>query len=151
MGGPGQRHGALRLPLIGSGRSAKIAQESGKLITFRVTAKPIGVNQSYAPARWGNRHGFRLTPEGKGYRLFVAAAALKAMRGRSRLTGNCHVKLVFRYHENRHDIDGPIKLTLDALEGIVYRNDRQVTRLSVAISTEGTSEECVDVAIRTTR
>lgn len=33
----------------------------------------------------------------------------------------------------RLDVDAPIKITLDALEGVAYANDRQVTRLSAEI------------------
>lgn len=101
-------------------------------VRFAVPVAPLGVNRAYAPARWGKRHGFRLTPEGQAFKDAIAFAGRRAMRGAEAITGEVEVRLLFVYPSRRNDIDGPAKLTLDALEhGRVYGNDRQVSRLVV--------------------
>lgn len=57
------------------------------------------------------------------------------------LAGNVAVALVLhprltktgRASQTRLDVDGGIKITLDALQGLAYANDKQVTRLSAQI------------------
>ncbi len=100
-------------------------------INLSADVKPIGVNRAYAPARWGKRHGFRKTTEADGYQTVLQIAARRAMRGRPLLVGMLAARIRFVHTNNRSDIDGPIKLSLDALEGVVYSNDRQVRRLEV--------------------
>jgi Holliday junction resolvase RusA-like endonuclease len=93
--------------------------------------KPLGVNAAYKPVRWGKRSGFAKTDEANAYALRLQLAARQAMRNRDLLSGSLAVRIVFVHPDNRSDIDGPIKLTLDALEGFVYANDRQVRSLQV--------------------
>lgn len=98
-------------------------------IRFTVPVRPIGVNAAYAPARWGRRHGFRKTDAAVQYSTLLQLAARRAMRGRDPFSGHCEVRLLFVYPDNRSDVDGAVKLSLDALEGCVYWDDRQVVRL----------------------
>lgn len=101
------------------------------MIHFTVPMRPIGTNHAYAPARWGSRHGFRLTDVGQAYKAAVQGAARRAMRGRDLLDGEVEVRLLLAYPDRRSDIDGPIKLTLDAMQGAVYANDRAISGLTV--------------------
>ena len=96
-----------------------------------VPHRPPGVNVAYAPGRWGKRHGFIKTPVANEYADRIKLAARRAMRGKPPIEGRCLARLLFVHPDERADTDGPVKLTLDALEGIVYRNDRQARRLEV--------------------
>lgn len=98
-------------------------------IAFVVKMRPIGVNHAYVPARWGSRHGMRMTEIGHAYKATVHAAARRAMRGRAFLEGSLAATIRFFYPDNRSDIDGAIKPTLDAMQGAVYANDRAVRLL----------------------
>lgn len=76
------------------------------------------------------RHGVFLTKEAKD---FKKALNLLAKSTRPILIkGDCRVKLVFTSKSNRRlDIDNGLKLTLDALEGAFYENDKQIIELIV--------------------
>jgi Holliday junction resolvase RusA-like endonuclease len=51
-------------------------------------------------------------------------------------------------YNTRHDVDGVgVKLILDAMQGHVYANDRQVKRLTVAVCKDGTKRARVDVVV----
>lgn len=48
------------------------------------------------------------------------------------LTGNVTVNIIHYFKNKVHgDIDAYIKILLDAMEGVVYENDKQITELSV--------------------
>lgn len=96
-------------------------------IRFAVPVKPYGVNGTY---RIGKGRMFR-SPEAEQYRTALQLGAKRAMRRRPLLTGHVEVRVWFVYPDNRSDIDGAIKGTLDAMNGIVWTDDRQVIRLEV--------------------
>ena len=71
-----------------------------------------------------------LTQEGKDYKdtvagLCVAAGILKP------LVGNVELDIYEYRPQERGDIDGPLKLILDSIQGYVYTNDAQVRRMTV--------------------
>jgi Holliday junction resolvase RusA-like endonuclease len=101
------------------------------IVQFTVPIAPLGVNNAYEPARWGKRHGFKKSDEARVYQEQIAFRAKVAMRSMPPFTGRCRVVLTLFYPDDRSDIDGSIKLNLDALQGVVYRNDRQIRRLVV--------------------
>lgn len=100
-------------------------------VAFTADVPPLGTNHAYRPARWGRRHGFTKTDEAHAYQEQLRVAARRAMAGRAPFAGACDVVLRFVFPANRGDIDGPVKLTLDALQGVAIVNDRQVQAFRV--------------------
>ena len=97
-------------------------------IRFCVPLSPVSVNQGY---RVGRGRMFK-SPAAVAYQQGIALAGKRAMRGKEPMTGSLEVRLLFVYSTERNDIDGAIKPTLDAMQGSVYGNDRQVRALKVA-------------------
>lgn len=67
--------------------------------------------------------------EARAYRARCQTAAL-AQRVQV-LEGDVEVSGTVYFENRRRDLDGAIKVLLDALEGICYANDRQVWKLSL--------------------
>lgn len=97
------------------------------MIRFCLPRAPCGVNATY---RTGKGRWFK-SPEAAAYRSALQLVAKRAMRGAPPMDGELEVRLLFAYPTRRNDVDGAIKPTLDALEGIAYGNDRQVGALKV--------------------
>lgn len=72
-----------------------------------------------------------MNAEGSEFKDRVTGFARKAMRGRSSTDATVSVTIDIWFKTLRNDLDGPVKLILDSLEGVVYENDRQVVALSV--------------------
>ncbi|HET9554918.1 MAG TPA: RusA family crossover junction endodeoxyribonuclease [Anaeromyxobacteraceae bacterium] len=98
------------------------------MISFTCDAKPVSTNASYIRSKQGR---LCKTPEAVAFCGRLQLAARKAMRGAKPLAGSLSVGLTFHFANERPDTDGPIKPVLDALQRIVYVNDRQVRRLVV--------------------
>jgi Holliday junction resolvase RusA-like endonuclease len=96
------------------------------VISFVVPGKPLSINRAYRVARFGGRGGLRKSEEAEDFQYRVKVAAKKAMRGRAMLTGDLVLRLVAYWPRRGADSDAPTKLTKDALQGIVYENDRIV-------------------------
>jgi Holliday junction resolvase RusA-like endonuclease len=107
-------------------------EEAGAMnIRFSVPVKPIGVNETYRVVRFGKRAGLTKTREAKSYQDAIRVYARRAMR-RQRPEGRpVEALLRFAFRTSRSDIDGPIKSTLDAMNGIVYLDDAQIQRLTI--------------------
>lgn len=72
-------------------------------------------------------------PRYTAYKAALSAVAKAAMRGRAPLTGEVRVSVkIFRPKRGRQfgDLDNHVKAVLDALNGICYVDDSQVTRLT---------------------
>ncbi len=98
-------------------------------LTF-VVDRPVSVNRMYA-RRGGNWKGKGLftTTEGRAFKARVASAAIAARSGTDwpqNLWRIRRAELSFQLYDFRGDVDGPRKATKDALEGILYQNDRLV-------------------------
>ena len=97
-------------------------------ITFTVR-NPISINRMYGNRRGLGSKGRYLTAEGKAFKERIAAAAL-AMRQELLWPGNLwrirRAELSYQLYDCRLDPDAPRKATKDALEGILYVNDRLV-------------------------
>ena len=72
-----------------------------------------------------------MTEAGKTFKEVVAFEAKRGMKGHKRLEGQVSVMMDFWFASARSDIDGPVKLVLDSLNGIVWKDDQQVVELSV--------------------
>ncbi len=107
---------------------------------FRIDIKPLSQNQVY---KRGTGKTLFMTEEGKAYKNFIGWVAKKAINSpeRSSLRGKMFenpivtLNFCFKLNKNgsksRHDIDGAIKLTLDAMNGIVYEDDSLIEELHV--------------------
>ena len=72
-----------------------------------------------------------MTAEGKDFKARVAQFATLAMKRYKPTPNVCEILINFHYGTSRSDIDGPVKLVMDALQGIVIVNDSQVRHLRV--------------------
>lgn len=100
-------------------------------IHFEVPVKPIGVNETYRVVRFGKRAGLAKTQTAKVYQEAIRLRARRAMRGEHPHSRPVEVFLCFAFRTSRSDIDGPVKSTLDAMNGIVYLDDAQIQRLEI--------------------
>lgn len=83
--------------------------------------------------------------EARAYRARCQTAAL-AQRAKV-LSGEVELSGVVYFENRRRDLDGAIKVLLDALEGICYANDRQVWKLSLEKAIDRESPR-VEITIR---
>jgi Holliday junction resolvase RusA-like endonuclease len=89
----------------------------------------VSTNAAY---RKNFRGGFYMSAEGKAFKNAIALHARRAMSGRSLIEGPVSVMVDFWFKTHANDVDGPLKLVLDSLQGHVYPNDRQVVHVSAA-------------------
>lgn len=98
-----------------------------KQIKFTVLSKPVSVNSCYSQSLSGHRF---MTNEGKQFKSDVAKAAspysgIILDTEKQKLS----VSITYHFRTSLSDIDGSNKLVLDAMQGIFYKNDRQVQEL----------------------
>jgi Holliday junction resolvase RusA-like endonuclease len=117
-------------------------------IRFSVPVKPIGVNETYRVVRFGKRAGLAKTREAKSYQDAIRICARRAMQRQHPEGRPVEVVLRFAFRTSRSDIDGPIKSTLDAMNGIVYLDDAQIQRLVIDRYTDRERPH-VEVHVRT--
>lgn len=116
----------LRLP------GSRPPEDSGGFlrIAFTIPCAPLSTNMAY-----------KLTSKGKFARMYLSTAAQEfkklcsfaALYARPRgwpMEGRYVLGLDFYFKNQRPDSDGPLKLVLDALEGCLYNNDRQVDEVT---------------------
>ncbi len=92
--------------------------------------RPVSINRMYA-RRGGNWKGKGLftTAEGRAFKVRVARAAIAARSGTDwpqNLWRVRRAELSYQLYDFRGDVDGPRKATKDALEGVLFENDRLV-------------------------
>lgn len=98
------------------------------VIYIDVRHKPVSTNAAYKHTRFGRPY---MSKEGKAFKEAIAVEARRSMAGRKPMEGGVRVLIDFWFETARSDVDGPTKLVLDALEGIVYTRDSQVLNYSV--------------------
>lgn len=124
-----------RLPNIAQVDKAKVNSASNRLshyysMTIWVEGEPRP-KQSYRALKSGGGYQPKRVKE---WQNAVAAAARKTMDATESLpqTGNVIVELSFVLSNNRRvDLDNLSKGTLDALRGILYEDDCQITSLCI--------------------
>ena len=87
----------------------------------------VSTNAAYKKTRTGV---FYMSQEGKAFKAALALEAKRAMRDRVPFNGPVSVMVDFWFKTHANDVDGPLKLVLDSLQGSVYPNDRQVVHVS---------------------
>lgn len=88
---------------------------------------PPSVNNAYANRRGGG--GRILSREGREYKKTAALAAI--MQGAIRHHGDVSVTATVYFEDRRRDLDNILKIFLDALKGICYADDKQVSHLEL--------------------
>lgn len=92
-------------------------------LSFVVPGSPLGQNAVYRRRRgWG----MYMTEQGKAWVEKIRAFCRLHLPSEWPLDDGYDVDLTHYFATLRNDGDGPVKLELDALEGILYHNDRQV-------------------------
>src|SRR3990167_3898839 len=101
--------------------------------TFETPHLPPTANQQWRSLTFGNRVRTYLTTDAKEWREAFQVEFKDWMR-KNKVMPFTHqpiaLRLVITVRRDR-DIDGSIKPVLDALQGVLYANDRQVTHLDV--------------------
>lgn len=92
-------------------------------VSFSINIKPISQNAVYKRAK--NRRMF-MTNEGKIFKDSIGWAAKEVMTQKAIFKKDVQVNIVLYMPDRRIDPANVEKLLFDALEGIVYQNDRQV-------------------------
>lgn len=109
-----------------------------QLLRFTVFRKPVSVNEAYVRAKFSSNRG---AGGGRGLVLSAAGREYKeACRAHAKVAATREgwpipdrvksVALLLVAWNTKHDVDAPIKLTLDALEGVVYVKDSVVQRVT---------------------
>lgn len=103
-------------------------------VLWAVVAEQVALVLPYPPAL---NHLYRafdgkvlLSREGRAYKEQVGWLALAAQQAPP-LRGPVVVELVLYRPRKAGDIDGPLKVLLDALEGHLWANDRQIVEMHV--------------------
>lgn len=95
------------------------------MITLTLSAIPPRVNDMYSSAG-----RFHKNQEAKDAIEALQWEAKSQHRG-APLEGDLAVRLFFFFKNMRSDIDGSVKSTLDVMNGIVYKDDKQILELHV--------------------
>lgn len=101
-------------------------------ITIKIPGKPQGKERP----RLGKGHVY--TPSStKSYETLIGTLANVAMRGHEILTGPVSVVMSFQFgskeggfYIGKADLDNLVKSCLDGMNGIVFKDDRQVCQLA---------------------
>ena len=100
-----------------------------KQVSFEIQHKAISINHVYGMRRVGKFCIKYVTPKGKEFKRFVEVAA-EPVRPRDLYTGDISMEIIYHFKDKRkHDIDNYSKHILDALSGLIYVDDKQVTDL----------------------
>jgi Holliday junction resolvase RusA-like endonuclease len=97
--------------------------ELGKMVQLIIQGEPASKANQRKLVRFGKRPGFIKSAKA---RSFAASAAmqLRAQYKAAPMTGRVSVVITIAYESMRPDLDEA--LVLDAMQGIVFENDRQV-------------------------
>lgn len=100
------------------------------IFSLITSLEPVAINKAYR--RRGFAPGMYMVDEGKSYKEGLFWEAKQCWKN-DPFTCDLEVVLTFIRPNRRSDIDAYIKLTLDALQKVVYENDRQIRKLTVEI------------------
>lgn len=106
------------------------AERAPFIVRITVHGRPLSVNRVYQPMGRGRTF---ITGAGKKWLAHVARCARVAMGGMPMMTGPVRMSVTFYFDRAIkgtdipfQDRDGPLKPLQDALEGVVYENDKWV-------------------------
>ena len=95
--------------------------------TIRIA--PLSVNRAYHPIIMrgkSRRIALALTPEARLFKAVIAGSVKRHV-----ITCPVEVEIHFTFKTKASDIDNPLKILLDSLQGIWYARDSQIYKLTV--------------------
>lgn len=99
---------------------------------MELKTKPVSINKKYILSKRGFNTILVLSEEYRRAKGCIWEEA-RLKWGSRRVIKDLPVGIIITMQKSRVDIDAYIKIILDALQGVVYANDRQVRKLSVEI------------------
>lgn len=91
---------------------------------IEILGNPISINRLYQGRRY-------LTPEGREIKDYYAQCVAVQWRKKP-LLGPVAVQITLFFADNRRrDLDGPLKALIDAMTGVVFKDDSQIVHLRV--------------------
>ena len=109
------------------------------IVRFDVHHRPVSVNEMYLNRRGGRGKGRILTNDAREYKAAVSSIAFVVARSvgwpKPEFVSRCGVSIVV--WNTRHDTGACDKATVDALEGIFFKNDRVVRPLNSDRDSDG--------------
>ena len=96
---------------------------------FRIPLKPVSLNQAYMVGRGA---GFKLSKQGRKFKEDCRDFLKEQFLDEKLLSGKLKVRILFQLNSFRErvDIDNMFKLLMDSMNGIVFKDDSQVYKLS---------------------
>lgn len=91
--------------------------------SFRVFGSPMAWNNALVRPRHGRPY---LCAKAKTWKTAIAGSALAVRPLNWSQAGPFSVEIRSTFARSSSDVDGPVKLVLDALQGVAYFNDKQV-------------------------
>jgi len=98
-----------------------------------VEGSPVSVNAAY---RHTGRRTY-MTPKGKAWKALVASAVRDVWTDAPTKRAQWRVSISYWFRNRLSDVGNFDKLILDALEGVVYENDREVVDLHLLKRVDG--------------
>lgn len=124
------------------------------MIAFHVPIKPISVNHCYGQNPYGGRY---LKPAAKAFKNAIGMIALNIKSSmdmetykkwdRAFSTGKFELEIFYNFSSIKNDVDNSNKLVQDALEGVIYKNDNQVFKITSTKSVVKTKEPHFDILV----
>lgn len=105
---------------------------------------PVSVNQMYAP-RYGGK-GIRLSDKAKIWKEYACLMAFQQWEGKP-LDGR--ICITYRFYGTGMDWDNGCKILGDALNNIVYYDDKQIVEAHIYLYRQEKTDPRVDVEIQT--
>lgn len=93
----------------------------------KIEGKPVSTNTAYPTSRQGRRY---MSKSGKEYKALVRDTAQYTYPHREPIDGPVQIHITYIFGDKRiRDVNNYDKIIVDALEGIIYKNDTQVNTL----------------------
>lgn len=100
--------------------------------TFTVRTQPVSINNRYIIDSRKGKPKLILSEEYRNAKEAVQWEIHSQFRGEIRTEDGLTVNILQYFSDNRRrDIDGYIKMILDAMTGVVYKDDSQIEELNV--------------------
>jgi Holliday junction resolvase RusA-like endonuclease len=114
-------------------------------VSFTVEGEPVAKER---PRTVTNAYGESrtITPsKTKDHETAIGWAFKSAYPGHELFTGEVRIHVVFRTRSKSKDLDNMLKTVMDALNGVVWEDDRQVVRLRAELERDGEPMTWVEV------
>ena len=105
---------------------------------------PVLLNRLYRPICRNNKPSIIKSEDAKKFTLLVGVEAMK-QKAVNVMDGDLKMVIDFCIAKGKKepDIDAPLKLLMDSLEGVMYQNDKQIKFLQIAKHTKQDRSEIV--------